>query len=164
MTIVRFAPSPTGHFHVGGARTALFNYLYARKTGGKFYLRIEDTDRTRYKPYAVQELLSSLSWLGIDWDDGPSKEELLTMDVLPDMAEKLGTKTSNTFVQSKRQATYSDFAHLLVENGHAYKVFTDQILDRETEKGKFDDVSRAMQLDTWRNASRFMVKKAEATG
>nr|HPL30097.1 glutamate--tRNA ligase family protein [Anaerolineae bacterium] len=68
---VRYAPSPTGSFHVGGARTALYNWLYARHTGGTFVLRIEDTDRTRYRPGALHDLLEGLRWLGLDWDEGP---------------------------------------------------------------------------------------------
>ena len=70
---VRFAPSPTGRLHLGGGRTALYNYLLAKKTGGKFILRIEDTDRKRYIENAEQELMDGLHWLGIDWDEGPDK-------------------------------------------------------------------------------------------
>ncbi len=66
--VTRFAPSPTGYLHIGGARTALFNWLYARGEGGKFLLRIEDTDRARYTPEATQAILDGLSWLGLDWD------------------------------------------------------------------------------------------------
>ncbi len=66
--VTRFAPSPTGYLHIGGARTALFNWLYARGKGGKFLLRIEDTDRARYTPEATQAILDGLSWLGLDWD------------------------------------------------------------------------------------------------
>ncbi len=68
---VRFAPSPTGHLHVGGARTALFNWLLARRGGGAFVLRIEDTDRDRSRPEHVEAILNGLTWLGIDWDEGP---------------------------------------------------------------------------------------------
>jgi glutamyl-tRNA synthetase len=68
---VRFAPSPTGYFHVGGARTALHNWLFARRAGGKFVLRIEDTDRERSHPDWTDGILSSLEWLGITWDEGP---------------------------------------------------------------------------------------------
>ena len=68
---VRFAPSPTGYLHVGGARTALFNWLYARKNNGTMILRIEDTDAERNKPELVEGIISALSWLGIDWDEGP---------------------------------------------------------------------------------------------
>src|SRR5918996_990622 len=68
---VRFAPSPTGVLHIGGARTALFNWLYARHTGGTFVLRIEDTDAARNTQEAVDVILDGLRWLGLDWDEGP---------------------------------------------------------------------------------------------
>ena len=67
----RFAPSPTGYLHIGGARTALFNYLFARRHGGKFILRIEDTDKERSTPEAIEAILQSLKWLRLDWDEGP---------------------------------------------------------------------------------------------
>jgi glutamyl-tRNA synthetase len=67
---LRFAPSPTGYLHIGGVRTALFNWLWARKTGGAFVLRIEDTDQERSTPESRQVILDSLDWLGIDWDGG----------------------------------------------------------------------------------------------
>ena len=66
---VRFAPSPTGYLHIGGARTALFNWLFARKMGGKLILRIEDTDVARLKEDSVSQILTSLKWLGINWDE-----------------------------------------------------------------------------------------------
>ena len=68
---VRFAPSPTGYLHIGGARTALFNWLFARKMGGKLILRIEDTDVERLKEDSVSQIITSLNWLGINWDEGP---------------------------------------------------------------------------------------------
>ena len=68
---VRFAPSPTGKPHVGNLRTALFNWLFARRYGGKFILRVEDTDRDRYVEGAIEAILDSLRWLGLDWDEGP---------------------------------------------------------------------------------------------
>src|SRR5436190_24153900 len=68
---VRFAPSPTGYLHIGGVRTALFNWLWARKNGGQFILRIEDTDRERSTKESVQIILDSLRWLGLDWNEGP---------------------------------------------------------------------------------------------
>src|SRR5271155_677678 len=68
---VRFAPSPTGYLHVGGARTALFNWLFARKERGTMILRIEDTDAERNKPELVQGIVDGLRWLGVDWDEGP---------------------------------------------------------------------------------------------
>ena len=69
---VRFAPSPTGYLHIGGARTALFNWLFARHHGGKFILRIEDTDTQRNSQEAIDVILRGLSWLGLDWDEGPT--------------------------------------------------------------------------------------------
>ena len=68
---VRFAPSPTGYLHVGGARTALFNYLFARRFGGAFILRIEDPDQSRYQAGALNEIFEGLRWLGLEWDEGP---------------------------------------------------------------------------------------------
>src|SRR5512133_2603654 len=69
--VVRFAPSPTGYLHVGGARTAIFNWLFARHEGGKFLLRIEDTDKARSTEAMTQEILNGLRWLGVDWDNEP---------------------------------------------------------------------------------------------
>ena len=77
---VRFAPSPTGYLHIGGARTALFNWLYARHTGGTFILRIEDTDAARNSQEAVEVILSGLRWLGLDWDEGPTHRRCLRHD------------------------------------------------------------------------------------
>src|ERR1700730_7598730 len=69
--ITRFAPSPTGSLHLGNARTAFFSYLWARKTGGRFILRIEDTDLERSRPRFREELMAEMRWLGLDWDEGP---------------------------------------------------------------------------------------------
>ena len=77
MVRVRFAPSPTGYLHIGGLRTALYNYLYARQNNGKLILRIEDTDQTRLVEGAINNLISTLQWSGIDFDEGPHKEGLL---------------------------------------------------------------------------------------
>lgn len=74
MVRVRFAPSPTGHLHIGGARTAIFNWLFARHNKGKFILRIEDTDRTRSTEEFMEEILDSMKWLGLDWDEGPYRQ------------------------------------------------------------------------------------------
>jgi glutamyl-tRNA synthetase len=103
---VRFAPSPTGHFHVGGARTALYNWLFARRHGGAFILRIEDTDRTRYQEEAEQDLLSSLRWLGLEWDEGPQ----VGGDYGP-------------YYQSQRLDLYQEYAEQLLAEGYAYKCF-----------------------------------------
>lgn len=91
----RFAPSPTGYLHVGGARTALFNWLYARHTQGKFILRIEDTDRARSTEQSVKAIFDALEWLGIDWDEGP-------------------------FYQTARMDVYKEYINRLLDAGHAY--------------------------------------------
>src|SRR5437660_8363749 len=85
---VRFAPSPTGYLHIGGVRTALFNWLFARHEKGVFVLRIEDTDRERSTPEAIRAILDGLKWVGLDWDEGP----LYQTERLPlykDQADKL---------------------------------------------------------------------------
>ncbi|ORX56243.1 glutamyl-tRNA synthetase [Hesseltinella vesiculosa] len=103
---VRFAPSPTGQLHLGGLRTALYNYLLARKTNGQFLLRIEDTDQTRYVPGAVEKLMASLSWAGIVPDEGP----------------EIGGPHS-PYYQSERTQLYLDRANQLIKDGHAYRCF-----------------------------------------
>jgi glutamyl-tRNA synthetase len=103
---VRFAPSPTGYFHVGGARTALYNWLFARNQGGTFILRIEDTDRRRYQEEAEQDLLDSLRWLGLQWDEGPQ----IGGDYGP-------------YHQSQRLDIYARYAQQLLDEGRAYKCF-----------------------------------------
>ncbi len=89
--VTRFAPSPTGYLHIGGARTALFNWLFARRNGGKFLLRIEDTDRERSTPEAVEAILEGLTWLGINWDEGPYFQTE-RMDLYRKEAERLLTE------------------------------------------------------------------------
>lgn len=74
---VRFAPSPTGRTHLGSGRTALYNYLLARQTGGQFILRIEDTDQKRYVEGAEAELMEGLRWLGLEWDEGPDRKSVV---------------------------------------------------------------------------------------
>ncbi|RPI22062.1 MAG: glutamate--tRNA ligase, partial [Chloroflexota bacterium] len=103
---VRFAPSPTGRLHLAGGRTALYNYLLARQTGGQFILRIEDTDQKRYVPEAEPELLESLRWLGLDWDEGP--------DVGGPHAP---------YHQTERKDIYQHYAKILIDSGHAYYCF-----------------------------------------
>ena len=98
---VRFAPSPTGYLHVGGARTALFNWLYARHTGGTFVLRIEDTDKARNTDEAVRVILDGLRWLGMDWDEGP----------------EVGGGHGPYF-QSQREAVYLRYFERLRDGGH----------------------------------------------
>ncbi|MCI0521294.1 MAG: glutamate--tRNA ligase [Chloroflexi bacterium] len=103
---VRFAPSPTGHLHLGGARTALYDYLLARQSGGQFILRIEDSDQSRYVPGAEQELMDSLRWLGLNWDEGP------------DVGGGYGP-----YRQLERKEIYHEYARKLIALGHAYYCF-----------------------------------------
>ena len=108
---VRFAPSPTGYLHIGGARTALFNWLYARHTGGTFILRIEDTDAARNSQEAVEVILSGLRWLGLDWDEGP-----LTADATGACKGDRGP-----YFQSQRKANYLARVEALLARGLAYE-------------------------------------------
>jgi glutamyl-tRNA synthetase len=103
---VRFAPSPTGFLHVGGLRTALFDWLYARHTGGQFILRIEDTDQKRLNTESLDDIKRSLRWLGLDWDEGP------------DVGGPYGP-----YVQSERKAIYQHYAEILIASGHAYRCY-----------------------------------------
>ena len=101
---VRFAPSPTGFFHIGSARTALFNWLYAKHTGGKFVLRIEDTDKERNTEEALKVLIDGMRWLGLDWDEGPE----VGGDYGP-------------YFQSERQSIYDDYLQILKDKDRVYE-------------------------------------------
>ena len=105
---VRFAPSPTGMFHIGSARTALFNWLYARHTGGTFILRIEDTDAARNKPEYVEVILKGLQWLGMNWDEGPQLDGEIRGDKGP-------------YFQSQRRDIYKSHVDRLLSEGKAYE-------------------------------------------
>ncbi|MFC1666903.1 glutamate--tRNA ligase [Candidatus Omnitrophota bacterium] len=115
MVRVRFAPSPTGNLHIGSARTALFNWLYARTQNGKFILRIEDTDKKRSKDTYLKEILSSLEWLGLNWDEGP-------------------------YFQSKRLDIYLSYAERLLKEGLAHKDGEAVIFRMPPEKIKIYDL------------------------
>ena len=119
---VRFAPSPTGYLHVGGARTALFNWLFARRHGGTFILRIEDTDPERSSDEMVAGILESMRWLGLMWDEGPG----------------VGGPHAPYF-QSQRFGRHRDIAGQLVASGHAYKCYCSQ----ELLQAKREAVERA---------------------
>ncbi len=115
MVKVRFAPSPTGHLHIGGARTAIFNWLFARHNGGRFVLRIEDTDRTRSTEESIEEILDAMRWLGLDWDEGPYR-------------------------QTERMEIYKREAERLIKEGKAYYCYcTPEELEeiRKESKKKF---------------------------
>ena len=121
---VRFAPSPTGYLHVGGARTALMNYLFARHHGGAFVLRIEDTDMERSSKGLEEQLLDTLLWLGLEWDEGP----------------RIGG-AYGPYRQSERVNLYKKYAEELVKAGKAYKVYAtpeeiDQVRERLVASGK----------------------------
>ena len=121
---VRFAPSPTGPLHIGGVRTALFNYLFAKKHKGDFILRIEDTDQTRYVQGAEQYIIDSLNWCNIPYDEGPGKDG-----------------GYGPYRQSDRKELYKKYADILIDKGHAYYAFdTSENLDfhrkDHEEKGK----------------------------
>jgi len=106
VVVTRFAPSPTGYLHIGGARTALFNWLLARKTGGKFLLRIEDTDQKRNTPAAARQVMEDLRWLGIEWDEGP----------------EVGGPNGPYF-QSQRKDLYDKYIKQLIDENKAYYCF-----------------------------------------
>ena len=112
---VRFAPSPTGYLHIGGVRTALFNWLWAKKTKGSFILRIEDTDQERSTRESVAVILESLRWLGLDWDEGP----------------EVGG-AHGPYTQMERLAVYREFAEKLIAAGKAYRCYcTKEELDAQ---------------------------------
>lgn len=122
---VRFAPSPTGYLHVGGARTALYNYLFAKKHGGKFILRIEDTDQARSTEDALKMVIEDLKWLGLAWDEGPDPKTLKDMG------------PHGPYKQSERQAIYKKVADELIANGAAYYCFmTEEEIENQREKLK----------------------------
>lgn len=125
---VRFAPSPTGYLHVGGLRTALYNYLFAKKNKGKFILRIEDTDRKRLVAGATEELIKVFNKVGIEFDEGPT---------INNEGKITGEKGDlGPYVQSERQKIYTDFAHRLVEEGNAYLCWCDKERIHEMRKSQ----------------------------
>ena len=117
---VRFAPSPTGPLHIGGVRTALYNYLFAKKHGGDFLLRVEDTDQTRYVPGAEDYIVDALKWCNIKVDEGVG------------VGGEFGP-----YRQSERKEMYRQFADQLINSGHAYYAFdTTEELEEMRERMK----------------------------
>ena len=117
---VRFAPSPSGHLHIGGARTALYNWLFARQKKGKFILRIEDTDVQRSTEESINAILDGLKWLGLDWDEGPGKEGEF-----------------GPYFQSQKQDIYNEHIDKLIKEGKAYPCFcTSEELNAQKEEAK----------------------------
>ena len=134
-TRVRFAPSPTGMLHIGGLRTALYNFLFTKHHGGDFVVRIEDTDQSRYVKEAEQDIMDALKWAGLHWDEGPGTDS------------KYGP-----YRQSERSDLYKQFAEQLIENGYAYYAFDttediEQMRERLKKSGnpspKYDAITRA---------------------
>jgi glutamyl-tRNA synthetase len=120
---LRFAPSPTGYLHIGGVRTALFNWLWARKMGGVFVLRIEDTDQERSTAESRQVILDSLQWLGLDWDEGPGAGGAF-----------------GPYTQMERLPLYKEHAEKLIASGHAFRCYcTKEELDAQREALKKKD-------------------------
>ena len=133
MTRVRFAPSPTGNLHIGGARTALFNWMHAQSQGGRFVLRIEDTDCERSKKEFVDEILTSLKWLGFQWDE--------------------------VYFQSERFAVYREYADKLLAQGKAYKDQGAVILKMPQQKIRLNDLIRgAIEFDTAELKDQVLIK------
>lgn len=132
--VTRFAPSPTGTLHIGGLRTALYSYLMAKSTGGKFILRIEDTDRTRYVEESVQDIIDSMKWAGLNWDEGP-------------------------IYQSERLDEYKKYADKLLESDNAYRCFcsAERLSDlRESQKAAKQNIGYDRKC---RSLSKEEVKK-----
>jgi glutamyl-tRNA synthetase len=126
--VTRFAPSPTGFLHIGGARTALFNWLFARRHGGKFLLRIEDTDKARSTNAAIAAILDGMRWLGLDWD-------------------------GHEYYQSQFWARHAEIAHKLLERGHAYRCWMSQD-ELATQREKAQAERRPFRIDSrWRDCS-----------
>ncbi len=144
---VRFAPSPTGHLHLGSARTALYDYLIARKTGGQFILRIEDTDQKRLVEGAEQEIYDGLHWLGLDWDEGP------------DVGGPYGP-----YRQSERKEIYQKYALELVEKGYAYYCFCSPERLSEMRTGQQQRKEPVVYDGTCRNISLDEARSRVAAG
>jgi len=124
---VRFAPSPTGFVHIGSLRTALYNYLFARKNDGKYILRVEDTDQSRYVEGAIEGMLRSMEWAGVNHDEGV----ILNKGHLEQRGD------FGPYVQSQRLEVYKEHIKTLLENGNAYYCFcSKERLDEVREKQK----------------------------
>lgn len=148
MVRLRFAPSPTGYLHIGGLRTALYNYLYAKQNGGKFLLRIEDTDRTRYVEGAIENLIHELKWAGVEADEGVCLDE---NGKITEVGE------CGPYIQSERveKGIYNKYAEELIEKGYAYYCFCskerlDDIKNQQKADGKiprYDGLCRGVSIE-----------------
>ena len=142
---LRFAPSPTGYLHIGGLRTALYNYLFAKANQGKMVLRIEDTDRTRFVEGAIEGLIQSLKWAGIDYDEGVFMED----------GKVVEKGDYGPYIQSERLDIYQKYVDQLLEDGHAYYCFCskdrlDHLREEQKIKGqipRYDGLCRSVPLE-----------------
>lgn len=142
---VRFAPSPTGYLHIGGLRTALYNYLFAKKNNGKFILRIEDTDQTRFVEGALENLIDSLHWAGIEYDEGVFVKD----------GEVVQVGEYGPYIQSERLDIYNEYVDKLIQSGHAYYCFCskerlDEVREEQRAKGlvpKYDGLCRSVPIE-----------------
>jgi len=151
---VRFAPSPTGLLHIGGLRTALYNYLYARKHNGVFILRIEDTDQNRFVEGAEEDIIRSLRWAGLDYDEGPGKEGPFS-----------------PYRQSERSSLYRQYAEQLVDQDQAYYAFDttdqlDEMRERLQKSGnpspKYDAITRMAMTNSLTLPKEEVARRIEA--
>lgn len=142
---LRFAPSPTGYLHIGGLRTALYNYLFARRNNGKFILRIEDTDQARFVEGAIENLVEALDWSGIDYDEGVFVKD----------GEIVQVGDYGPYIQSERLDIYNKYIEKLIESGHAYYCFCskerlDQVREEQRVQGlvpKYDGFCRSLKIE-----------------
>lgn len=142
---VRFAPSPTGYVHIGGLRTALYNYLFAKQQGGEYILRIEDTDRSRYVEGAIEGMLSAMEWSGVMHSEGPFLEN----------GEVVEKGEMGPYVQSKRLDIYKDYIDRLLESDNAYYCFCskerlDEVREKQKASGetpRYDGKCRSVSLE-----------------
>ncbi len=147
MVVTRFAPSPTGYLHIGGARTALFNWLWARKNKGKLILRIEDTDIKRNTPTATNQVINDLRWLGINWDEGPD-----------------AGGPNGPYFQSQRKDIYQNYIKKLTEQSKAYYCFdTPEQLEAIRQKAKAEKKNIVYPRPA-KFPDESDVKKAQAAG
>ncbi|MFP4330912.1 MAG: glutamate--tRNA ligase [Spirochaetaceae bacterium] len=144
---VRYAPSPTGLQHIGGVRTALFNYFFARSRGGAFILRVEDTDQKRYDPRALEDIFQTFSWLGLSWDEGPE-----------------AGGPHEPYFQSQRTELYRSYAEALLESGNAYHCYTSNMQQEEEASSGEEDKKKGGYDRSSRDLSEEQRKAYEAEG
>ncbi len=144
---VRYAPSPTGHLHIGNARTAVFNYLFARHYGGDFIIRIEDTDTKRNVERGEESQLENLAWLGVEWDESPQQPG-----------------EYGPYRQSERVELYQQYVEQMLEAGHAYPAFdTPEELEKQREKQRANGIA-PHYTGKWRDASEEEIEQARQEG